>query len=752
MPYCYFLRGYSILLILKEAIPIRTDKKGYEDVFNFSWTKLHDYLQENCPAFLSVITATVCDVSPPVLGKSYQHILLTAAVGLHGRSQEMSLVQYLVGFMLKHGGCTERDIERLSKIGLCVHPVTLHRKFKEWQHILDTCVIEARDSWSNGAHTTYKIIGDNWDKDLLPSYRTSDRRTMSLHLFNIYAILDRVTFAPENFERFYDQIDVATFIPSEEEQNQLTKELCFILSTSIIENHPQMNRVLKQAYPKHLEHKFSSFAGQKTTQYPLGLRDCNENKTLDVIQLLKELSKRYVPCKDDSIVEPVFFGGDRLTDEGIQSAQKAMKIADTPLERLEGFVSKIEDFHRLMNFLKAIHKLTYNTQSGPDRCTVYYFRNVLNMRNVKGKVCNSFRAYKMLYYVVLDAVCLLMFLTIMNVETVEEQLPMPENFAELTNSEKVTRIDSISLNILRKWFFEGKDYVFKDLREIISNPNHPDNYWISNLQEDGRLKCHYCDNTYKFSNTLQYHEKKIHNVTIEKSKPKEKKEDKDEVYDYIVMLFRLTILLKNLDSGIDMGDGERVVRSAKYELPIYNLTNKVKYVIGSIHLTALTSGILPQHQRDRLVANRFVNVQGGKNNNISLDEYLEMLNRDSKVVATGHQTKESILQNSKDYPHLVNIKDHFEDINGVRKRKGFHHLPSYRNDVLKVLTDLTEQGVLKQISDRKLQCKVLKPNRELFSSAYKGLGTLIHRHRPYTPFRRLRDPMSKCKFDILMSF
>ena len=162
-----------------------------------------------------------------------------------------------------------------------------------------------------------------------------------------------------------------------------------------------------------------------------------------------------------------------------------------------------------LNFmLQAIHKLTYNTQSGPDRCTVYYFRNVLNMRNVKGKVCNSFRAYKMLYYVVLDAVCLLMFLTIMNVETIEEQLPLPENFAELTDSEKVTWIDSVSLKILRKWFFEGKDDVFKDLREVISNPNYPDNYWISNLQEDGRLKCHYCDNTYKFSITLQYHEKK----------------------------------------------------------------------------------------------------------------------------------------------------------------------------------------------------------------------------------------------------
>lgn len=109
------------------------------------------------------------------------------------------------------------------------------------------------------------------------------------------------------------------------------------------------------------------------------------------------------------------------------------------------------------------------------------------------------------------------------------------------------------------------------------------------------------------------------------------------------MLFRLKLLLKNLDSEIDMGDGQRVVRSAKYELPIYNLTNKVKYMKGSIHLTPLTSGILPEHQKSRLIANRFVNVQGGKNNNISLDEYLKMLNRYNKVVASGHQTKDSIL-------------------------------------------------------------------------------------------------------------
>jgi hypothetical protein len=49
--------------------------------------------------------------------------------------------------------------------------------------------------------------------------------------------------------------------------------------------------------------------------------------------------------------------GDRLTDERIQAAQGAMSNGETQLERLQGFVSKIEDFHRLMNFLEVFFVL-----------------------------------------------------------------------------------------------------------------------------------------------------------------------------------------------------------------------------------------------------------------------------------------------------------------------------------------------------------------------------------------------------------
>lgn len=47
------------------------------------------------------------------------------------------------------------------------------------------------------------------------------------------------------------------------------------------------------------------------------------------------------------------FSGDRLTDERVQGAQQAMSNAGSAKERLEEFISKTEDFHRLMNFLEV---------------------------------------------------------------------------------------------------------------------------------------------------------------------------------------------------------------------------------------------------------------------------------------------------------------------------------------------------------------------------------------------------------------
>lgn len=384
--------------------------------------------------------------------------------------------------------------------------------------------------------------------------------------------------------------------------------------------------------------------------------------------------------------------------------------------------------------------MTFSTKSAQDRGTVYYYRNLLNARDVKGKVKNAYRPHKMLYYSILDAVCLLFFLDELEID-VDSEIPLPSNFSNLTDDEQIQWLNEVCSRILRKYFFDESSDLFEQLRDIAGNPDHPENYWVQNF-EDGRIRCHFCPKTYAYVGSLKAHESSVHNVTVGKQSQLSKKtdDDADQLQDYVFMLFKLVMLHKNLDSAVDMGDGERSVRSAKYELPIYNKTNKTKYSIGSIHLTALTSGLLPAGQEERLIANRFINLQGGRNNNIALDEFVEMLNRDSKVACSGHQTADSIVQHSKEYPHIINIAKHYDIVSGIKGKKGFHHLPSYRQDVKTILKDLLELHVLEHTPKRSLHCRDLHSERNPFNNAYQGLSTMIYRHRPMFPFRRLRDP------------
>lgn len=170
-----------------------------------------------------------------------------------------------------------------------------------------------------------------------------------------------------------------------------------------------------------------------------------------------------------------------------------------------------------------------------------------------------------------------------------------------------------------------------------------------------------------------------------------------------------------------LGDGGRCVRSAKYELPIYHKTNKIEYSICSIHTTTLSSGLLNPDQEERFIANRFANIQGGRNNNIALDEYIEMLNKDSKASCTGHKTKESILKHSKEYPLLVQFTKQFEEAGEMGQRKGFHHLLSYATDVGKVVNNLLENNVSQKNENRKFKIKTTPLDRNPFLNCSRGL-------------------------------
>ncbi|XP_052811007.1 uncharacterized protein LOC128238795 [Mya arenaria] len=310
--------------------------KTYEGIMEFSWDHLYQDLLLGAPNTLRIVSSMVTSSIPmPVPSKEFHHALFAIGIILHGRNREATTLQYLNGMVLLHGGCTHQDMKRLAKLGVCVFPETVRNKLQSWQSNLDEKLLEVKEKWCKGDSMTYQLVGDNWDKNIVPSYRTSKNSTQSIHLFNVIGVIDRIVIKKEEGTpvRTVDSMTAVDFIPSEGDIDSLQKELTFLVARSVIQNIKQMEDLFGKIYPGHLEHIHSNEAGMKTSQYSLGLFDCDEKKTADVIRLLQNLTEKYVPKKDGEIVEEVFFGGDRLTDEKIQVAQQAMRNADSGLER-----------------------------------------------------------------------------------------------------------------------------------------------------------------------------------------------------------------------------------------------------------------------------------------------------------------------------------------------------------------------------------------------------------------------------------
>lgn len=91
-----------------------------------------------------------------------------------------------------------------------------------------------------------------------------------------------------------------------------------------------------------------------------------------------------------------------------------------------------------------------------DRGIFVYFRNFLNVRNVKGEVKNFYRVYKFLLYIIFDVMCCVLFFKEFGLCSIEEKIFV----LELSSfEEKVLWINEVSERIVKNWFFENIDLV-----------------------------------------------------------------------------------------------------------------------------------------------------------------------------------------------------------------------------------------------------------------------------------------------------
>lgn len=60
--------------------------------------------------------------------------------------------------------------------------------------------------------------------------------------------------------------------------------------------------------------------------------------------------------------------------------------------------------------------------------------------------------------------------------------------------------------------FEGEADTFKQLRNVLDDPNHQKIYWVTN--DDGRFPCHFCEKSYANIGSVRTHENVHHGKTL----------------------------------------------------------------------------------------------------------------------------------------------------------------------------------------------------------------------------------------------
>eukprot|EP00794_Sanderia_malayensis_P017126 gene17124-18847_t len=417
---------------------------------------------------------------------------------------------------------------------------------------------------------SYGIVGDNLDFFIRVKHMSSTNQNKSIHWFNLLGLLNRVTGSDLDNEhplKQVDEIKAADFIPTPELHAELLEDLVPLAARVIVDNIPGFAD-FKKLVLRHIEHKYSDAMKDKTIEIPLGLLMKNESIGSEMIEILEYVHEKYVPCnkgaKGKTCTQKVFFGGDNLTEERARNLQGAMAEGDTDIDRLEGIITKNEDWHAIRYMYKILYEIFYNEASAKDVGSMSYNMNLTRNSNARGNVLDRFNACKEFVRFETEALLVtlaMQYFGITNIHAHRDEV-IPPNINDASKEEKV------------EWLY--------------------------------RCKCH-----------------KINRV---EEKSGFGKTPKDDVYSYAAGRLNLGLLLLNVDDAVKEGDGERIIRCWRFFLLFYKAYGHHKYGIAAYHLLSRVTALLTPAQAEQLVWNRTVNKKGGKGSNISCDLRLEQLN------------------------------------------------------------------------------------------------------------------------------
>lgn len=112
---------------------------------------------------------------------------------------------------------------------------------------------------------SFKLHGDNIDKEVRPSHMRKNRQTKSLHVFNVFAVRDRIdsTMLPETHE-IPQSLSYQDFIPTDGDYNSLKNNFKILVQRIICQHMSFFKEHFLNVVTAHIAHKYSEEMKQKS--------------------------------------------------------------------------------------------------------------------------------------------------------------------------------------------------------------------------------------------------------------------------------------------------------------------------------------------------------------------------------------------------------------------------------------------------------------------------------------------------------
>ena len=113
--------------------------------------------------------------------------------------------------------------------------------------------------------STYKLVGDNIDREVRPRDMRSDYQTRSLHYFHTYAVKDRVDLSSISDLAVCHEtcINIEAILPSIADMKEIRKNIGVLFARVLKKYMPFFNQYGK-GVEKHIRHQFSSEMSKKS--------------------------------------------------------------------------------------------------------------------------------------------------------------------------------------------------------------------------------------------------------------------------------------------------------------------------------------------------------------------------------------------------------------------------------------------------------------------------------------------------------